>query len=387
MGFLRNIIWGRKKQYREEITDEEEQSVQSRVVSLQDPISRSNYVDNCIEQIEDAQAAIDELTKEYDLVTTYLHDMEEIEALPVESKEEISEIAGTIVKLTNSKDSLEERADRMRDSDYARMCRMEDEIVEGIEKLKDAEDYQTKIRQDLRRLDGERQACEMRIRQCRHMIENTRGMAVICLVAVVLCILMLVVLQFGFELETKPGYLITAAAAAIAITYIYLKHTDAKEESRKNARMMNKLILLQNKVKIRYVNNSNLLDYLKLKYGVERSDTLKGLWNQYSREKELRHAQKEAEDELNICKQELLRVLRRYQIRVPEVWPGQAMALVNKKEMVEVRHTLIGRRQSLRKQLEYNSNLATRAQEIIKEVVRDYPQDAKDIMQKVSQKM
>ena len=168
---------------------------------------------------------------------------------------------------------------------------------------------------------------------------------------------------------------------------IYVKHVDAKAEYEKTGRTINRLILLQNKVKIRYVNNTNLLDYLKLKYGVDRAETLNRMWEQYLEEKELRQIQEETEEELRFCNQDLLRTLRQYQIKIPEIWPSQVMALVNKKEMVEVRHSLISRRQSLRKQLEYNRELAQKAQNIIKQIANDYPQDAKDILQKVSGKI
>lgn len=124
---------------------------------------------------------------------------------------------------------------------------------------------------------------------------------------------------------------------------------------------INKLILLQNKVKIRYVNNTNLLDYLYAKYNVGSSEDLIRMWEVYQKEKEEREKVRELDMELDALRRELLTILRRYQIRDPEMWLDQVSAIANEKEMVELRHQLILRRQKLRKQMEYNEKLGENA--------------------------
>lgn len=384
MGFLKNLLWGVKKEYEEQSYDEENGQLDSEVVNMRDKEERSRYIDHCLEQISEASGELDQLTEEYNLVTTYLTDMEEIEALPDQERAQLRQQAQKIVELSQSREAYYSRTDRMRETDYNRMRRMENEVQEGYRKLKEAEDYQTLIRQDMQRLDRERNSCQLQQRQWKATVENTRGMAIICLVAVALCIVMLAVLQFGFGMDTQIGYLITAGAAALAITVIYAKHLDAKAEVTRTAKTLNRLIMLQNKVKIRYINNTNLLEYLRLKYEVERADELNNLWNQYVQEKEEREAMELAEDDLAFCNKEMLRTLYRYQIKIPDIWPGQALALVDNREMVEIRHGLIQQRQSLRKRMEYNQELAENAKQIIKNVAHDYPQDADEILKKVS---
>lgn len=384
MGFFKNLFFGRKKEYEEQSYDEENGQIDSEVINMRDKEERRRYVDNCLEQIEEASRELEQLTEEYNLVTTYLTDMEEIEALPEQEREQLRQQAQKIVELSQSRENYLSRKDRMRESDYNRMQRMENEVQEGYRKLKNAEDYQALIRQDLQRLDRERNSCQFQQKQWRATVENTRGMAIICLVAVALCLGMLAVLQLGFGMDTQIGYLITAGAAAIAITLIYAKHLDAKAEVKRTSKTLNRLILLQNKVKIRYINNTNLLEYLRLKYELERADELNDLWNRYVKEKEEREALELAEDDLAFYNKEMLRTLYHYQLQIPDIWPGQALALVDNREMVEIRHGLIQQRQSLRKRMEYNQGLAENAKQIIKEVAHDYPQDADEILKKVS---
>ena len=75
-----------------------------------------------------------------------------------------------------------------------------------------------------------------------------------------------------------------------------------------------------------------------------------------------------------------MRKLNRYPLRHPRLWLRQGCALLDDREMVEIRHALITRRQSLRKQIDYNKELAESASAEIKETVREYPQHAREIL-------
>ena len=147
-----------------------------------------------------------------------------------------------------------------------------------------------------------------------------------------------------------------------------------------------RIIRLQNTVKIRYVNNTHLLDYLYMKYNVSSAGELEKGWQQYQKEKEERRSYQQAEKELDQCQKDLLHVLRRYQVQDPMIWLHQTAALLDKKEMVEIRHNLIIRRQSLRKRMDYNKEvIAAKAQAEIKDLVENYPRYAKEILGIVGQ--
>ena len=147
---------------------------------------------------------------------------------------------------------------------------------------------------------------------------------------------------------------------------------------------MNKLILLQNKVKIRYVNNTNLLDYLCLKYQVSGSEELDRLWEQYQTELKEREKYHQTSSELDHYQAELVKQLKRLHIKDPDIWLHQTIAIIDNKEMVEIRHGFITRRQKLRRQMEYNRELADKARDEIKSLVKEYPQYVQEIMGMVS---
>ena len=211
-------------------------------------------------------------------------------------------------------------------------------------------------------------------------------MALICVVALGLCTLLLMLLQFLMEMNTQIGYLLTAGVAAVAITVIYVKHMDAKRDLRRVENGINRIILLQNKVKIRYINNTNLLEYLYLKYGVQSRQELENLWKDYQLEKDEREKIRRAEIDLDYSEQELLGMLKCYQIKDPAIWLHQTEAILDPKEMVEIRHNLIIRRQSLRRRMDYNKEVvAGTSQKEIKQLVEKYPQYAKEVMASVDE--
>ena len=55
-------------------------------LQIHDKKQRDEYVRGCLEQIAEASRELENLQHEYNMVTSYLKDMEEIEALPEEEK-------------------------------------------------------------------------------------------------------------------------------------------------------------------------------------------------------------------------------------------------------------------------------------------------------------
>ena len=84
--------------------------------------------------------------------------------------------------------------------------------------------------------------------------------------------------------------------------------------------------------------------------------------------------------ELDDSQQEFLSILKCYQVKDPAIWLHQTAALLDGKEMVEIRHGLIIRRQSLRKRMDYNKEMIIeRAQSEIRALEENYPQYAQEI--------
>lgn len=380
MGFW-NFFFGKLKAEEKSLEQDWQSLSYSRDnVNFSDREERRVYVSGCLEQVDEASKELNQLSGEYERVTAYLTDIEEIEALPAQERNALNGIARRILTLSKEWERYQGRKSRMKDADYHRLRQQESEVYEGIEKLKECERYGSLVKQDLQRLDRERHVYSYRKAELENMMNNYRGMAVIFLVALGACITMLLVLQYAFHMKTGVGNIISMAAAAVAITILWTKYSDAEREKHKVDRADNRLIQLQNKVKIRYVNNSNLQEYLCIKYSTDSADSLEKLWKVYCQEKEERKEHAEAEANLDYYQKQLANRMSNYRVSDPSRWVDQPHALVDKREMVEIRHELILRRQALRKQMEYNTEVAQAARKEIMEVVERYPAYASEIL-------
>ncbi len=348
--------------------------------NVHDREQRSEYIKDSTDRIREAQEELKNLNFEYGKVTSYLKDMEEIEALPEEERKELNASAEKIQELESRRGVYLEKKNRMSDEKYHQMERMEEEAEAGCKKLVETEDYQNLIRKDMARLDGEKHAYLYRKDELKGMIADAKGMAVICSVALVVCYVVLFTLRYALRMDTQLGFLLVTGLAALVIVLVFLKYTDSVKELKRVEKGINRIIMLHNRVKIRYVNNTNLLDYLYMKYQVKSAKEFQSLWEKYKVEKEERRRYREAELELDECQRELLNILKCYQVKDPAIWLHQTAALLDNKEMVEIRHGLIIRRQSLRKRIDYNREMIIeKTKGEMKELAQSYPQYADEI--------
>lgn len=350
-----------------------------------DSDQRTVFVLECLEQMAEAEKRGEQYQDEYDAVTALLMDMEEIDSLPADIKGMIVEQAQKVVMLEDERRKLYPKTGRLSDAAVRRLERLEPEIPEGIRKMQEAEDYRRLIKQDLRKLGADKKNCTYQKHEYASALVNTRGIAVICVVTMVICIIFLMILQFQFEMDVRVGYIIAGGVGAVALTFLYLRHTEAGTESQKAQKRLNKLISLQNTVKIRYVNNTNLLSYLYMKFGVEDSSELEKLWDIFMEETGARQKDEKLREDLEYYYDKLAATLRQYRIKDPDIWTHQCQALIDRREMVEVRHALIARRQKLREQIEYNQNVVKTSKLKIEKVKERVPQYAKEINQLVNQ--
>lgn len=377
MGFFKNLFKGKKENQPTFIDAKDE-------LDLDDAYIREQYVLSCLEQMKEASEELDRANAEYSLVTSYLTDMEEIEAIEGDEKTDLCNIAKRIHDLRQAHDKYVLTPSRMSEHDYNHMDGMHEEAKEGIDKLLKEEDYRKKVKADLKRVERERDAYSYRRNEVKNSLENIKGIATISIISAVILVMILFLLQVLLDLDVVLGYYIAVLAIAILMTVVYVKYSNYTSEKSRIDKTINDLILLQNKVKIRYVNNKNLLDYLYAKYEVSSAAELKDLYEKYLKEKEDRRAfaRNEAAYDEEITK--LLKRLKAQRIKDPEIWVHQTDAIYDNREMVEIRHSLIQRRQKIRKQVEYNEQIALEASDEIKDLMRKYPQNSESIMDLVN---
>ncbi|WP_026509660.1 hypothetical protein [Butyrivibrio sp. LC3010] len=355
-----------------------------RNIDMDDPVQRHEYVSNCLQQMAEASRDMDNLQLEYRVVTSHLRDMEEIDALPPENRAEVNQCAQRILDSEAQQKTFNKRKSRMTDQEFERADRLQKQIKKGAEALKEAEEYHRKVKNDLKRLDEERQAYDFRKADIEATSDNMQKLMMVVAVSLGVITVGLAILSLALKLNVIYGYMVAICIAALAFLYLNQKIHELRREKKVVLNTTARLIQLENTVKIRYINSKNLIDYECMKYNVNNSRELLALHEKYLLEKTERERYAAATKQLDINQRALVFTLRKYRIKDPEVWIHQAIALVNHGEEVEIRHELIEQRQQLRKQMDYNRDVvAGNAKNEIEELVKQYPVYRQEILDMV----
>ncbi len=344
-----------------------------------DPDNRTVYVLEALGQMAEASERAGQYQEEYDAVTGLLMDMDEIEELPFAERNSITEQAARIRRLEKERRKVYLNTGKLREKRLDLITRYEEDIPGAIQKIREAENYRKLIKRDLRKIEGERSSYRYQIHEAKTTIANSRGVAGICGAAVMVSILLLAILQYSYEMDVTWGYMVICGVGAVTMTVLFVRYLDASRSLIIVEKLRNKLIGLHNTVKIRYVNNTNLLQYLYMKYDVESADELEKDWNTYVDEMNAKQKEDEIREDLEYYYKRLMDTLAAYQIKDPEIWTKQIDALVEDKKMAEVRRGLIARRQKLRERLEYNRNVTMAGQKKIDQLKEAYPEYALEV--------
>lgn len=353
-------------------------------IRIEDKEERTRYVRNCCEQMLEASNETENAKLEYNLITDYLKDMQMIEDMPEKTKVIIHGTVHKIQNLAEERKGLQKTVSKITDRQYCFAESYEDEIPDILKRMVENEKYREILKSDMRHLENEKAAQNIRKRDIIQEQQNLKGMSVISFATLIAVLLLIWVFQAMFEADVQIAYLVSMFAAVLVTTGLFLKLKNADYELKYTDKCINKAIGLLNRTKIKFVNIENALDYTYEKYNVKNAYELKFIWENYMKEKEERYRYQRNSDDLEFYNEQLVKELREYGVRDANVWPSQINAIVDNREMVEIRHRLIVRRQKIRKQMDYNMKIMQDAKEEISRLVTAHKEYAKEILEIVN---
>ena len=324
-----------------------------------------HYIINCCEQIIEAKKELEEEKAEYRMVTDYLNDIQVLEELPKEDLAEIHNAAENVRKLGRMREEYQNTEKKISDTQFARMQQEEDRIPSAIMRLQTNEAYQTAIKKDMNYLEGEKTEWHYNKLELLHQQKVLKLLSFVLLGIFAMSIAVLFVLQTGFHKDIRYAWMAVLLVTAVSGFGIFMKMNSNQTEIKRSEVNINHAIELLNKIKFKYVNVTNAVDYAREKYRVKNSYELNYIWEQYLNEVKEREKFEKMNEDLQYFNDKLVRLLKCYRLYDAEVWINQSGALVDKNEMVEVKHNLIVRRQKLRSRIEFNNkNIRERRAEI-----------------------
>lgn len=362
---------------------EEKITLEKENVDLTNKTLRLDYIRRLYEGIQEAKKQCEEIKAEYGQVTSYLKDIQLMDQAPEEDKAVLLEAAGAIVELTREREKLRERKYKFTDAQKQAMENFEEKAYKDITNLKSYEEYQIKIKHDMRQLDSEKR---LLLADKRDIVKRQSTLQLVSKVLGFLLAMfgiLLFTVGLVFEVDIQVPFIATVTFAFVIALIIVIESRKNRTDMVLTERKCNRAISLSNRVKIKYVNNTRTIDYMCSKYKVRNATELEFVYDQYCRAKREWARQREDAFLLNEKNEILMQELAGLGVKDKDIWFHQAIAIVDPREMVEVRHGLNERRQKLRSQIDYNNGIM---QDFIQELERirnkkpEYAQEIEEIL-------
>lgn len=312
------------------------------------------YVVERLEQIIEITRDIEETKAEYRKVTSGLNDIKLLEELPEEERKKIQETAASVMQLNTARTEFLNASKKLSDVRFAQFEQEESEIPAAIKRLHSNEMYRDTVEKDMKYVEREKSEWVLRKEFLEHQQTRFKNLLYILVGIAVTTAVILAILQFALNMDCYYAWMILVFVTAIAVCIVYIRIQDDGMEITAAERNLNRSIVLMNRVKIRYVNIVNAVDYACEKYHVHNAEELNRYWEYYMEAVKEREKFQRANEDLDYFNGRLIRQLSNYELQDTKVWLTQANALVDAKEMVEIKHELVNRRQKLREQMEYN---------------------------------
>ncbi|MEY8516960.1 hypothetical protein AALC25_08525 [Lachnospiraceae bacterium 29-84] len=372
----------RKPQYVEEILEFEGQAPQEPRKE-----ERQGIAAEYCQQILDASKYLEEAKREYQLVTEYLLDIQRIEQISEKDMAEIRDTAQSIVMLHQSREAYQNKEKTISDAQYAQMEQLEEEMPEIINRLKSNEAYQSVVKRDMQYLEGEKGEWQIYLESMEREVQVLHKLLYGLVGGAVAAIAAILGLHMAFEFDLGMAVMLASLVLGGIGALMALRMQNDRIGIKRAGANINRAIVLLNKVKFKYVNITNAVDYACERYHVKNAYELNYIWEQYLEAvKEMERYQR-ANDDLEFFSGRLSRQLHKYGLYDAKIWTHQSHALVDKKEMVEVKHALLVRRQNMRARMERQVADIQAAKTEIAKLVKDAPgnEKIKDILESVDQ--
>lgn len=342
------------------------------------------YVKSQCDIMEEASSYVERAKLEYETVAEYYEDTNKITNAPTNIKLKVENAAERVENLSTDRRISRGMGNQLPMEVFRKLESLESQIPDAIDEIKGQEDYYENVKRDMRMLEGERFSLKSEAKSLVKRQLNIRSLAITTIICLLVVFAVFVIAMFKLEddANTLLFVIVTALAAALALfMFALLRRTEREVYVVENK--INKATTLLNKVKIKYINAANTLDYEYSKYDITSSYELAEKFKLFNIMRADQKHLVEMTSALSSAEKELEDILRNLDLYDPHIWLSQARAILNDKEMVEIRHKLTSRRQKLRGQIEYNENRIKEAKNNIKYVTNKNPAFASEALRVV----
>jgi methyl-accepting chemotaxis protein len=295
---------------------------------------------------------LENIRKEYREVGLRLADIAAFEAMPEEEKKLLGESVSKIKTLDETRNELLGFEKKITDDQFSRMQEEESSIPNSVRQLKSNEAYLDAIKRDLHFLEGEKVEWTILRQECEHEQVVLRRLAVFLLALFSIAVFTLVAIRLYMDYDIQLMLLVAAFITTLIGVYILIKYQDCTKEIKQCDVNKNQAILLENRVKAKYVNIKNAVDYACDKYHVKNSYELTYLYEQFQTTVREQERFKQTNDDLAYYNNRLTAQMEGLHLHDTSYWIHNTSVVIHEKELKSLKADLIGRRQTLNKSIE-----------------------------------
>ncbi len=220
------------------------------------------------------------LLPQYEKNTNELTLVQKIDQLPREELAELETMAKLYSDTLIEKDASQ-RTLRNESNASKYLERYKDDIKDTIAQLKENEEMQSIIKNDLNILEGEKADIHYRNTRAQFALKFLKMFLIVMIFATAVAALILTTLFFIYNVDIFIPSVVIMVVVSFTVLWIYIFRRYLVHEVKRNQKLQKRQVELTNKTKIKYVNIQQYLDYGYNKYQVNSSEMLELRWENF----------------------------------------------------------------------------------------------------------
>lgn len=350
------------------------------------PEQVEHYILDKCELIIDNARVLDEKKEEYYEVMDYLKDLQTIRHISVAELAEIKNTALHIHNLNKAKDEYVNRVRKITDNEFTQMKEVEEDIPQIVKRLQKNEAYQNTVKRDMAYLEGEKLQWTEKLERLSKEQKFLKGFSMFLFTCCFVLCAIFAYLQFAVDLSLKEPFLIAIVVFLFLGIFVFWKNTVDEKLKKEASVNLNYAISILNKVKIKYVNVTNAVDYTREKFHVESSYELSYRWEKYMESIREQENFEQTNEDLEYYQKKFESQLLVHRLKHFDSWKLKSEVFLNDNEFEALTHELLHREETLKEQMAYNSQVIERAKNEIQSLVerdQEYSPKMKQILDQI----
>ncbi|MBR1627666.1 MAG: hypothetical protein IJ679_00160, partial [Lachnospiraceae bacterium] len=288
-----------------------------------------------------------------------------------------------------AKKDFETAEHKLQDAQYVLMETNQKFVPDEIRLMGKNEDDRYKMKREIHVLEAQKSEREIDRENNIHFRETMRKLSIMLLAASGSMALFFIVIQLTMRVDMTWATLLLLFFMALFVMYVFLKNSRIRRENREAVDDLNQIISMLNVLRMRYASLTAAIDFMKRKYGIRTSYELKGMWDSFLEERQIRLKNRQDNEDYKYYYHKLVKILGELNLRDTNIWVDQTEALVNEDEMQKVKSSLMASREKLRTRMEDTQKMIKDERDEITQVMREhdfYPPDLVEIIASVDKK-